>query len=241
MAVMVGTLLPVVVSLVYGTLQDSDIQFNNKSVSDLLSFSGPDAAAKGLFARHFFVMPLFLMALAGQSIAGERVGHMLRERAVRPVSRDRLFFAKLLSLWALSTASLLGGALTSLLITTPWLGPSGPWLSFVGSVGLSVLTDLGIIAVAFLIATWVRSSMMVVVSGLLLLGLDGVLRLGLSGLGVLGVSWAPTAHQIMWGSGLGVWSNLGSNWSWMSFGALIVWTLVALLQARFRLCRLDLP
>ena len=241
LALLVGSFLPMIVTIFYCTLQDSDVQFNNKSVSELLSFSGPDAAAKGLYARHFFVMPLFLIALVGQSVAGERINHMLRERAVRPVSRDRLFLAKLWSLLCISLVTLLVGSVGSLLVATPWLGASGPWLDFLGSVGLSVLTDFSIIVVAFLIAIWVRSSTMVVISGLMLLGLDGVFRLGLSGLGVLGVSWAPTAHQMMWGSGLGIWGNTGSNWSWISLGALAGWTLSAFLLARQRWNRLDLP
>ncbi len=241
MALAVGTFLPVLAAFMYGSMSDSTMELNNQAIGEMLNFSGPDAALKGLFARHFYVMPLFWVALVGQSIAGERADHMLRERAVRAVSRDQLFLSKLLSLWLFSIVSLLAGTVLSLLFATPWLGVSGPWLEFFGSVGLSVFTDLGVIAVAMMLATWVRSSTMVVVSGLLMLGLDGAIRLGLSGLGLLGITWAPTAHQIMWGSGLGVWANVGGDWSWLSFGALIVWTTVALFQARYRLNRLDLP
>ncbi len=241
MAAIVGTGLPVVVALLYGTLQGSTVQFNDQAIGDMLSFSGPDAASRGLFARHFYVMPLFLVALAGQSVAGERTDHMLRERAVRPVSRDQLFLSKLLSLWLFSTLSLIFGSALALLLTTPWLGVSGPWLEFMASVALSVLTEMGVIAMAVMLATWVRSSTMVVISGLLLLGLDGVFRLGLSGLGLLGVTWAPTVHQVMWGSGLGIWANVGSGWSWISAAALMGWTAIALLQGRQRFNGLDLP
>ena len=241
MAAAVGTGLPVLVALLYGSFQDSAVQFNGQAIGDMLSFSGPDAASRGLFARHFYVMPLFLVALAGQSIAGERADHTLRERAVRPVSRDRLFLSKLLSLWLFSTLSLFAGSALALLLTTPWLGVDGPWLEFLASVALSVLTELGVIAMAVMLATWVRSSTMVVISGLLILGLDSVFRLGLSGLGLLEVAWAPIVHQLMWGSGLGIWANVGSGWSWVSVAALIGWTGIALLHGRQRFNGLDLP
>ena len=241
MAVIVGTLLPVVVAIFYGTLHESSVQLNDKSISELMNFSGPDAASRGLLARHFFVMPLFWFALAGHTIAGERSDHMLRERAVRPISRDHLFVAKLMSLWLVSIWTLVAGSSLSLLLTTPWLGGDGPWLDFLGSVGLSVFTDLGVIAVAMMLATWVRSSTMTVVAGLMIMGLDSVIRLGLSGRGLLGVTWAPWVHQVMWGSGLGVWSRQGADWSWLSLASLLTLTGAALLESRRRINGLDLP
>ena len=75
----VCTVVPVVAAVLYGQLSSSDMTFNEKPLSELLAFSGPDATQVALRVLHMLV-PLFILALAGQSWAGERTSHILREQ-----------------------------------------------------------------------------------------------------------------------------------------------------------------
>ena len=236
----VAVILPAVVVFIFGMLEDSEAMLNGKPIRSIIQFSGPDAAQLALRARHFFVMPLFLLTLAGQSLAGERVTHVMREQLVRPVSRDQMFLAKFLSLWTLSALTLALGAGVSLIIATPWLGMDGPWGLFFASLGLSVLTDLGILAVGFFLSSMLRSTAAVVIAGLMVLGLDLAMRLGMAGLGFLGVEGAGTISQLMLGSGLNVWSSVGDDWNITALIAIIFWSTFMLAVGRFRYSRLDI-
>jgi ABC-type transport system involved in multi-copper enzyme maturation permease subunit len=237
----VAVALAVVVVGIYGSLQDSSLMLNGKPIGALLTFSGPDAALKALTVRHFFVIPMFLLTLAGQTLAGERASHVMREQLVRSVARQHLLAAKVLSLWAFASLTLAAGLAVSLLIATPWLGFSGPWLVLLSSAALSLLTDLGVIAVGFMLSSVLRSTAAVVISGMMILGLDWALRAGLTGLSFLGVEWAQDVSQLMLGSALSVWSIPGTDGSYLPGLGLLLWIAAGLLVARLRLSRADIP
>lgn len=214
--------LPVLAALAYGQLSSSTMTFNDRRLADVLAFSGPDAAQVALRVFHV-VMPLFILALAGQSWAGERSGHILREQWVRPVPRAHVYWAKTLSLWMMASVPLLMSTTAVLLVATPWLGASGPWLDLSLSVVLSLVTLLGLTVLSTFVAQWVRSTAAVIVVGMIGLGIDLGLRLGLSGLAFIEVSGAADLHAMMLGTALGIWSEPAGALRWTHAAALLAW------------------
>ena len=236
----VCTGLPVAAALLYGQLSSSDMTFNEKPVSELLAFSGPDATQVALRALHV-LLPLFILALAGQSWAGERSAHVLREQCVRPVSRAMLLGAKVLSLWALALLCLLGTSVASLLITTPWLGSDGPWSDLAVSVLVSAPCLLGLTMLAACIAQFGRSTASVIVGGLLFLGIDLGIRLGLSGLAFMGVSWAAPLKSGLFGTAVGQWSTSVEGFAWGAVLGLVCWLIGLTTLAWRRVDRMEIP
>ena len=236
----VCTVVPVVAAVLYGQLSSSDMTFNEKPLSELLAFSGPDATQVALRVLHMLV-PLFILALAGQSWAGERTSHILREQWVRPVSRRRVLVAKTLSLWAMGLLSLLGATITSLLITTPWLGTDGPWGDVVFSFVMSAPCLLGLTMLASCVAQFGRSTASVIVGGLLFLGFDLGIRLGLSGLEFVGVGWAGPVKGVLFGTAVSQWSMTGGETAWSAAAALTCWLVGLTIVTWHRVDAMEVP
>ena len=236
----VCTGLPVAVAILYGQLSSSDMTFNEKPVSALLAFSGPDATQVALRALHTLV-PLFILALAGQSWAGERSSHVLREHWVRPVSRSTVLWAKILSLWAMALLSLAGVTCLSLLVTTPWLGSDGPWAELAVSFLMSAPCLLGLTLLASCVAQFGRSTASVIVGGLLFLGIDLGMRLGLSALDFVGVSWAGPLKSGLFGEAVSQWSTAVDGVSLGPVVSLVAWLAVLTLVTWRRVDRMEVP
>ena len=236
----VCTGLPVAAALLYGQLSNSDMTFNDKPVSSLLAFSGPDATQVALRVLHILV-PLFILALAGQSWAGERSSHVLREHWVRPVARRTVLWAKVLSLWAMALLSLAGATSLSLLITTPWLGADGPWAELAVSFLMSAPCLLGVTFLASCVAQFGRSTASVIVGGLLFLGIDFGMRLGLSALEFVSVSWAGPFKSGLFGTAVSQWSTAPDGIAFGTVSALIVWLAVLSFVTWRRVERMEVP
>jgi len=236
----VCTLLPAVAAVLYGQLSTSEMILNERPVAEMLPFSGPDAAQVALRTLHWLI-PLFMLALAGQSWAGERTTHVLREQWVRPISRSAAFWAKTLSLWAIGVVCLFGATLMSLLITTPWLGTDGPWRVLGASVLMSVPTLFGLTLLATCMAQIGRSTASVIVGGLLFLGIDLGLRLGLAALGFMGVGWASALKGFLFGSAVGQWTSAADGLSVAPLLSLLGWAVVLAAVSWRRVQRMDVP
>ena|GEM_PF-5417861 len=236
----VCTSLPVVAAVLYGQLSTSEMSFNEQPVSELLAFSGPDATQVALRVLHTLA-PLFILALAGQSWAGERSSHVLREQWVRPVSRAAALWAKILSLWVMGLLSLVGATALSLMITTPWLGSSGPWADLMISITMSMPSLLALTLLASCVAQFGRSTASVIVGGVLFLGLDVGLGLGLSGLAFLGVEWAGPLKGLLFGTAVSLWSTAADGLSIEAIAALIGWLATLTLLTWRRVDRMEVP
>jgi len=240
----VSAVIPLLVVVGYRSLMgdgESGLQFNGQPIDQLISFSGPDAAQFSLRARNFFIIPLFLLFLSGQTLAGERSTHVLREQLVRPVSRTQLLVSKVAVLWACSAISILLNLLVALMIATPLLGSDGPWLEIFLGHFATLFTDLGLIVFGLLISAYARSAATVVVVGMIGLGVDWGVRLGLSGLGFLGVESATELGVFMPGTGLNFWASIGDGWSPGAAACLLVWTVVVSLVLQRRVAAMDVP
>ena len=240
----VAAIIPLAVVIGYAALAsegESGLQFNGQPLSELLSASGPDAAALALHGRNFFVMPLLLLFIAGQSLASERSAHILREQLLRPVSRARVLWSKVLVLWVLSILSVVLNAVVGLGLGSLVLGAGGEW----GPVCLghlaAIFSDLGIILFGFLLSSLLRSAAGVMAVGLMLLGLDWGLRMGLSALGFMGLDAARTVLLFMPGTGRGFYRMDGGAFSAEAFACLVVWSGLMAAMAHRRMGRMDAP
>ena len=238
---LVSALLPVLVALTLWGMSRSEMTLNEQPIADVLSFSGPHAATLSLRIRHALVLPIFILFVTGSSFATERANHMLRERLVRPVSRDTMLMAKLSTLLMLCALSLLINMVLAVSLGSVLMGTDGPWwLVFVGHVA-SISTDLGLISLGVLLSTLCRSGAMVVVSGILIYLFDQMVNVGLFLVGLAGVDGMGSLQQFLPSTGWNVWTVMLGEGQWVSALNLMVWTTIFLLYSRHRLHRMDVP
>jgi ABC-type transport system involved in multi-copper enzyme maturation permease subunit len=240
----VAALIPLLVVIGYSVLAsqgESGLQFNGQPLSQLVSISGQDAAALALHGRNFFVMPLLLLFIAGQSLASERSSHVLREQLLRPVARTRVLWSKVVVLWALSILSVAVNAVVGLGLGGAVLGAGGEWGPVLLAHAAAVGSDLGIILFGFMLSSMLRSAAGVMAVGLMLLGLDWAIRMGLSALGFMGLDSARTVLLFMPGSGLDFYRMEGGVFSLEAFACLVVWSGLLGAIAHRRMGRMDTP
>ena len=237
----VSAVIPVLVTLILGLTSGSDMEFNGQPIREVFSFSGPHAAALSLRARHALLLPMFILFVTGSSVAGERANHMLRERLVRPISRDALLFAKMGSLLALCAISLLINAVVSLSLGTIWMGTEGPWVAMATGHLVSLFTDLSLITLGFFLSTIFRSGAMVVVSGLLFFLFDQAINAGLFMLGFAGVEDAKVYQAFLPSTGWNAWTVMLGEGLWIAALNWAFWMIALLFFARRRLLEMDVP
>jgi ABC-type transport system involved in multi-copper enzyme maturation permease subunit len=235
----VSAIVPVI--MLFGAWALGDLEVNGEKLKESLQFSGPSAAGWALWARHFFLMPMLLLFAAGQCLAMERTNHNLRERLVRPVSRDTVLWSKALSLIGLSWLGLAITLVVALALATPIMGTDGPWKDVLLRYLASLFTDVAIVSYGLMLSVFFRSAAGVVVVGLVGLGIDFALRLAAKALGFLGVENAALIEPFMPGSGLNCWNVEESMFVWQHFAAAALWTFSAVLITRIRFRRMDVP
>ncbi|MDP2315156.1 MAG: ABC transporter permease subunit [Pseudomonadota bacterium] len=231
------------------SLGEGGPSFNGTPVSQIVAVSGIETAGKALWARNFFVLPLFLLLASASSVGGEVSERTLRELVVRPVPRWSILVAKLLALSALSAATLLVTLVPSLGIGTALFGlaaegtPLGAPTAgaLLGGYAASFLSDVGLIAIGIAASLVVPSVGGTVVGVALLLMADLALLGLLKLLGMLGV--AEAAAVIPWtiGNALGAWEGWQEGWNPAQFGALAVVVGVSFTFAIARFHRMDVP
>ena len=237
----ISVVIPVLTAMILRSVSESEMVLNDQSITEILSFSGPHTANLSLRVRHALILPIFLLFVTGSSFATERENRMLRERLVRPVSRDSLLLAKLTTLLMLSTISLMINALVALPLGSLLMGIDGPWsLTAIGHTA-SLLSDLGIISLGVLLSTICRSGAMVVVSGILIYLFDQALNAGLFLVGLAGVDGTKWIQEILPSTGWNTWTVILGENGWVSGVNLLVWTSMFLMVARHRLNRQDIP
>lgn len=225
-------------------------QINGANVADLVKTSAVQAAGWALWARNFFVLPLFILLATASSVAGEHGDRTLRELIVRPVPRWSVLAAKLLALSALSAATLVLTLVPSLGLGFAAFGnPVAPQasadtptiLALLGGYAASFLSDLGLVAVTMLVSLLVSSVGGVVVAVALLLMADAGLRGALWVLGKVGVQQAETLIPWTFGNALGAWEGWSQGWAWPQFAALGVFIAGSLAACALRFQRMDVP
>ena len=218
-----------------------NVSANGTPAASMLSVDWATCVAWSLQARNFFVLPL-LIALAGAStLSGELKENTLREILVRPVPRWSVVFAKIVALSVLSLATLCVTASASLAGGAILFPMEEGITGHIAGFAMSWLSDLGLITMTLLVASFSRSVGGVVVSLALYLMADWLLGTLLGFLGQLGTDWAPIVRDLLPGTALQAWKDWDVGFEPKRVGALVVWTIVTWVLATVRVQRMDVP
>lgn len=201
--------------------------------------TGVQVAGWALWARNFFVLPLFLLMLTGNVFSGEIADHTLRELLVRPVTRSSVALAKIVALALLSGATLLATLVPTLTVGLGLFGSDGPIVDLLLGYGVSWVSDLGLIGLGVLASVLLRGSAAVVVSVIGLLMADLIAQGVLAAMQARGLEIAGTLGAMLPGAAMAAWKGWQSGWHWQPFVGLAVLISVSLGLALLRLNRMD--
>lgn len=244
-ALLVSAIVGVFAVVAMGATQNmatsGSVTVQGADLSQMVTVSGPDAAAWALRIRHFFVLPMLLLLATAGAFAGELADHTMRERLVRAVPRWLVLLVKLSALWALSALSLIATFVLAIVGGVVRFGVDGPWQDLLLAFVASAFSDLGVIALGLLLATLFRGAAGVVVGGLMVLLADFALRMLLTFLGYVGLQEPAALIPFLPGSALACWQGMDHGWSMQPFLALGVFVSLCLGFALVRFQRMDIP
>jgi ABC-type transport system involved in multi-copper enzyme maturation permease subunit len=242
-ALVLAALVPIVVAIGLAWFQNKtvDARFNGMAVSELADLSMRGCGGYALMLRNMVVLPLLLVLATAASVAGERRDNTLREVLVRPIPRWSVVLSKAAALWTLSGASLVITAVFSIGLGAG-LFDTTESISDLGQGYLAcLLTDLGLIGLAMLAASLVRSVGGVVVILILLMMVDiagrGVLTLA----GNFGMEDAAAIAAFFPGAALDAWEGWKDGFQLDPFIGLGVLILGSLGLTCVRFQRMDVP
>lgn len=218
-----------------------NMQANGNPARQMLQTDWATAVSWSLAGRNFFVLPLLLVLAGASSLSGEMSNNTLRELLVRPVPRWSVLAAKVAALAVLSLVTLLITAISALVggaVMFPMDGEVGPILM---GFGMSWVSDLGLITMTLLVASFSRSVGGVVVGLALYLMADWMFGNLLSLLGNFGVDWAPLVYDVLPGTALQAWADWGDGFELKRVGALLLLIGLTWAAATWRLERADVP
>jgi ABC-type transport system involved in multi-copper enzyme maturation permease subunit len=218
-----------------------NIEANNTPVAQMLKVDWSTSLAWALQARNFFVLPLLLVLSGASTLSGELKENTLREVLVRPVPRWSVVFAKISALSLLSLATLVLTALTATVGGAILFATEEPIVGHLSGFAMSWLSDLGLITITLLVASFSRSVGGVVVSLALYLMVDWLLGKLLGFIGQLGVDWAPVVQDILPGTALQAWADWDSGFEPKRVGALLVWIVITWALSTWRVQKMDVP
>ena len=211
------------------TTGEDGMMVNNNPVSQMVKFEVFTVLDWSLSVRNFLVLPLMLLMIMAQLVAGEWKERTLRSLLVRPVPRWSVLLAKFLAVQIYSALCLL---LTWVLAFAPAIALFDFELE-IADVSLGFLaswgTDTGFIAVGMLVSTIFPSVVGVVVGTAMAWGFELAIRGGLKAASFFGVTEADTILPWMPGNALDAWQGFGTGWDERAFGGLAI--LVALSAA----------
>lgn len=238
------------VAAMYQAGNNDTAQINGASLAQIVNMNAVEVAGWALYARNFFVLPLFLLLAAASSVAGELGNRTLREDLVRPIPRWSALASRVIAVSSLSAVTLMVTLALSLL---PGLGLFG--LPVEGSVPVdyptvqrvllgylaSFASDIGLVAIAVLLSLVVRSVGGVVVTLVLILMADLAIRGVLNLMALAQIAAAKTLLPWTLGNALGCWEGWSGAFEPARFLALAIVTLGAMALATLRLSRMDVP
>jgi hypothetical protein len=222
---------------------------NGQPLSALVTYSGIATGAWGLWARNFFVLPMFLLLATASAFAGEQADQTLRECLVRPVARPAVLAAKSVALGGLSACTLLLTLVPALGLGLVLYGlpaeTAVPARETVGNLllgyGASFLSDLGLIAVGLLVSSFIRSAGGVAIAVVFVLLADRALWLALKLLGMVGLESAQALTSWTLVNALSCWEGWQTEWESGRFVALAIVAGAAWGGTVTRFSRMDVP
>ena len=218
-----------------------NVSANGSPAASMLSVDWSTSMAWALQARNFFILPLLLVLAGASTLSGELKENTLREVLVRPVPRWSVVFAKIVALSVLSLATILVTAAAAMAGSAVMFPMEESIAGHLSGFAMSWLSDLGLITMTLLVASFSRSVGGVVVGLALYLMVDFLFGTLLGFVGQLGVDWAPIVRDLLPGTALQAWKDWDVGFEAKRVGALVVWTVVTWAFATVRVQRMDVP
>lgn len=218
-----------------------NVNANGTPAASMLTVDWATCVAWSLQARNFFVLPLLIVLAGASTLSGELKENTLREVLVRPVPRWSVVFAKIVALSVLSLATLCITAAASLVGGASMFPMEESITGHLTGFAMSWVSDLGLITMTLLVASFSRSVGGVVVTLALYLMGDWMFGMLLGFLSNLGVEWAPIVRDLLPGTALQAWKDWDVGFEPKRVGALLVWTVVTWVLATVRVQKMDVP
>lgn len=239
LALVVG--LGAVGSLELADRMADNMQANGSPARQMLLTDWATSLAWALNGRNFFVLPLLLVLAGASSLSGEMNNNTLRELLVRPVPRWSVVAAKVAALAVLSAFTLTITSITASIGGAVMFATEGEIGPVLLGFAMSWLSDLGLITMTLLVASFSRSVGGVVVGLALYLMSDWLFGKLMSVLGTFGVEWAPLVHDVLPGTALQAWSTWDAGFEPKRVGALLLLIAITWIAATVRVQRADVP
>jgi ABC-type transport system involved in multi-copper enzyme maturation permease subunit len=228
---------------------DDGMSVNGTPISQVFPASGLTVAGSALWARNFFVLPLFLLLASASTVGGELADRTLREIVVRPVPRWSVLVSKLIALSTLAGATLVVTLLPSLGLGIARFGltleappPDAATIAdLLGAYGASFLSDIVLAALAMAVSLIVPSVGGAVVAVALLLMADKAVYYLLKALAFFGLKEAENLLPWTLNNAMDAWKGWEADWNPAQFGALAIFLTVFLGFSIARFRRMDVP
>ena len=217
------------------------VEANGTPAASLLKVDWATCVAWSLQARNFFVLPLLLVLAGASSLSGELKENTLREVLVRPVPRWSVVVAKVCALSLLSLATLVLTSASSLAGGFVMFATEEAITGQLAGFAMSWLSDICLITMTLLVASFSRSVGGVVVGLALYLMVDWLLGKLLGFLGNFGVDWAPVVQDFLPGTALQAWADWDAGFEPKRVVALVLWTGITWAIATMRVQKMDVP
>ncbi len=246
-AIVLAVLVPVIVSLVmgYASQKLGQAEVVGEGMTALVDLNLGGVMKWSLYGRNFFFLPVVLVLATATAVSGELGDKTLRSLAWRPVSRSSLLLAKVCALLGLAACTLVVTYLAAFIGGASVFGLQQGDVSLVAvsqGYAVSVLSDLGLIALTTLVGSFTGRVGRATVSLVVLLMVDKAAMLLLKGMGMLGVGEVDGLEVYLPGSALECWKGWDPAVGWVGeqFVGLMVLLLLALGGSVLRFRKMDI-
>lgn len=248
-ALVVALLVGIVAAMMLDRLAHADnVQVMDRTLADMVSKSAVSAGGWALWARNFFLQPMFLILATATSVASEHGDRTMREVLVRPVPRWAVLSSRVVALTGLSAACLALTFVGSMALGVPMFGfpesadPTAPTLlGLCAGYVTALASDIALITLTVALSLFVRSTGLVLAGMVMALMADFGVYWAMFALSKLQIAWATAIVPFTLYSSLHGWQGYESGWDVQPFVMLVLYTAAAAAVALGRFARLDVP
>lgn len=220
-----GTIAPLILISIHYQASSSESQ--GLPIVNMVGSNAADIAGRALWVHNLYIIPLVLLMVACASIAEDRNNNCLRDISIRAISRSQLLLVRILS-----NAGLAG--ICTVLTFVPALVIGGIYFKSIGSLPniflanlLSWMSDMAIIGMGMLVATFAASAGRAAIYTLLLLLGERIIRVILQLSGPIFSFKIPEELLTLFpGHALEAWSGWSTGWSFSAIFGLFLLNII---------------